>query len=92
MSLQLIKYLIIGSGKWNCEVIITAKGIICFVSYKMMNEVRYIIRSQVINSFIRECQMFSLRLVFNGTQPHSLYKFTKDTEQVKPVTILAASF
>ena len=61
-------------------------------AYKMRNEVRYIIRSQVINSFIHKCQFCSFSLVFNVTQPHSLYKFNKDTERVKPVTILAASF
>ena len=34
----------------------------------------------------------SLRLILKGTHPHSLYKFSKDTESVKPVIILSASF
>ena len=34
----------------------------------------------------------SLRLILKGTHPHSLYKLSKATERVKPVTILAASF
>ena len=33
-----------------------------------------------------------MRLILKGTHPHSLYKFSKDTERVKPVTILAVSF
>ena len=43
-------------GKCNCEAIIVEKMIIGCVSYKMRNEVGYVISSQVINCFIHDCQ------------------------------------
>ena len=48
--------------------------------------------TNLLNDLYPKFNFCCLRLSSKELQPHSLYKFSNETDLVRPVTILAASF